>query len=204
MMSTGGGSQISGRYRSSASKPAPDSASKLQVGRQKSTAINQYKSGNTPLKAKNASTTGFQDSSTKLYSPYQVNNICKDYAPIVKRRPESNIKQRSKKELTFNALEWQSQHSKSSSKHEFREILLSEETNGHPVGQEREVDNPRKGTSKPLITQSEQKAAVRQQQDLETPSHAYFNQHMDSPQVQSMMLRGGKLPHQSENWTSQV
>ena len=79
----------------------------------------------------------------------------------MKRRPESNIKQRSKKELTFNALEWQSQHSKSSSKHEFREILMTEETTGHPVGQERELDNPRKGSSKPLITHSEQKAAVR-------------------------------------------
>ena len=37
-----------------------------------------------------------------------VNNINKNYGPIVKRRPESNIKERSKKELTFNALEWQS------------------------------------------------------------------------------------------------
>ena len=76
----------------------------------------------------------------------------KDYGPIVKRRPESNIKQRSKKELNFNAVEWQSSHSKSSSKQEFREIKLTEETNGHPIGQEKGLDNLNRGPYKPLIT----------------------------------------------------
>jgi hypothetical protein len=90
------------------------------------------------------------------------------------------MKPRSKKEITFNAQDWQSQHSKSSSKMEYREILLTEETNGHPVGQEIEAYNPKKGITKSLITQSEQKAHFERKDD-ETPSHAYFNQHLDSP-----------------------
>ena len=63
---------------------------------------------------------------------------------------------------------------------EYREILLTEETNGHPVGQEIERYNPKQGSNKALITHSEQKAQYESKNN-ETPSHAYFNNHMDSP-----------------------
>ena len=69
------------------------------------------KSKATPSKvggsAASSSGGGIQDSSTKMiYSPYQITNTYKEYVPLVKRRPESTVKQREK--IAAVVQEWNS------------------------------------------------------------------------------------------------